>query len=477
MRIGSFESLFVSPKLIVGQNKTLPTKVLNQFVIEPLPDAPPAFLVASASDVHLENHSGNHLSRENKTSNSNGKPFENPHRTHFRMWLTDGLINKEIEKTNDRKQVTLVLLGDIFDFNASWTMDSMPYGRKGKITDTNINQQIFKEIVSNNYSIVMELRRFLEASKYSRVVNVRGNHDNLLFLDPNLQKLLQETLLPGAGVEERNKRIIFTNSVTAPVLGYYAEHGQRFDSFNYSKNGSLTLGDWFTIKTSILFYRISEQLRKLDLEEKTKGKIIDRVKLMECVRPTPAVLMYLDTLADNYYEQYQDKDRVSAKNIRDIIMSYSEEIGAILEELPLLQKLNDIEIFPSRLLNWVIRRRQLQSFSARAIAWIEYLKTDSNTPQIEEAKKLVKSNTSLQYFAGGHTHKVEELDDRRNGFHYFNLGSWMPLIKGLKKGEPQSILPRSILKLETDLATKKRKPRINFEFNTIVEGTTKSKPS
>lgn len=436
-------------------SKTRNPKIVDHLVIEPKQGGPSSFVTTLVSDTHLDNH-----------INSN--------RIHFRKWLATDLIEKEIEQTEKKEEIVLVILGDGIDFTASWLADFMPYDKKANISDASMVQKVITEIVSNNLTIFEELKRFLQESENTRIVYVVGNHDNVLLLDESFTDILSKAILP-TDTNSGNGRLTFARQVEIPVLGLYAEHGHRFDSFNYSPIDGFNTGDWVIIKTNILFSKITDKVLKSSLPDEVKGKIVDKIKQMENIRPRTAIPIYLANLAKHYYEKYKALDIKAANEAKEIILSFSKEISELLEDIPFIKKLNGIGLYPKKLTNLLLGSKRIQILIGWIASLMEFYTTDNNKSQIEEAIKLSESN-GIDFFSGGHTHILEHV--RRN-MHYFNLGAWKPLIPSYRKGYkwvfPESVLPAGSLRLETNLASKNRKRRVEYKFNTFEEGRVKLK--
>lgn len=441
--------------LLVAQkaSRVLP----KPYILEPLQNGPSSFVAFFVSDIHLNNHMDNHVNHL-----GNREMFDNPQRIHFRKWLTKNLIRDEIENAPNAQQANLILLGDTFDINASWRKDFMPLDKKGNLSDLKYSTQVLEEIVLNNSKIINELKRFLELTPYSRLLFIDGNHDHILFLDSTLQDYVRETLMPGASQEDQKKRIIFARDVDIPLLRLHAEHGHRFDPFNYSKKNSNTLGDWITIKTSVILTSITEKLNNVNLPDKIKNKIISKVKQVEYIRPPAAIPIYFEELAHYYYEKYRVSEPKAANEARNVLLSFSGELGNILSQT------SPLNILPKQLLS----SKRFQSFFANIFATVQDW-TDSNKSQITEAKKLADKN-DINFFVGGHTHSLKHM---AGYFRYVNMGAWKPVINADRCGNnwvfPESILPSSVLRLATNLKSRKRKTNINYNFDTFVSSTVK----
>lgn len=363
------------------------------------------------------------------------------------------MIFTDVEEHNN--EVTLILLGDIFDLTAGWEADYMPCDNDGKITDEDLLYLILNEIISHNPETINELRKFLQVSDKSRIVLTNGNHDNVIILDGFLRKLIASALLPEACEDEQNERILFAKSVEAPDLRLFGNHGNKSDHFNYSEQNASTIGDWLTIKINILRKNVIGKTRQSSLPSDAKEKIIDDLKRLADIRPvlTPT---YLQILAKHYYELYKKLDLVLAKKIYELITSFSEDVGKVLIDFPLIEKIT--KRLP--ILRHLASSRRFQAIVGKVGALFEERKADNNASQIKAASALARTKR-YDFFVYGHTHNVEH---KRDQFHFVNVGTWKPEIRRIKNGNglPTPILQKGALRLSTDLSQNRRRREIRY---------------
>lgn len=331
----------------------------------------------------------------------------------------------------------------------------MPCDNEGKITDEDLLYLILNEIIRDNSKVIDELRRFLQASEKSRIVYVNGNHDNVIILDEHLRKLIAEALLPERCEDEQNERILFAKSVNAPDLKFHAEHGNRGDHLNYSRQNASTIGDWLTIKINILRKAVIEKTRQSALPDEVKVKLIEDLKRLSDIRPvlTP---VYLHVLSKHYYELYRKSGLRTAKKVRELIMSFSEDVGKVLIEFPLVEKI--AKRLPA--LKYLANSQGFQAILGKVGAIFEQRRADNNNSQIKAVSALTRT-AGFDFFVCGHTHNPEH---SRHGFHYVNVGSWKPEIRKIISGDglPKPMLQKGALRLSTDLRQSKKTRQIHY---------------
>ncbi|MBI3309631.1 MAG: metallophosphoesterase [Candidatus Melainabacteria bacterium] len=426
-------------------------------IVEPLQNAPSWFVVYVSGDQHLDNHFP-------EFSSSSTSSIDTPNRINFYFWLKS--INDSLVGQINKTQAVLVLNGDVFDFDASWSHDFEPYDELGKISDIEKTNSTINEIFSNNQLIVNELRWFLQMSKHTRIVYILGNHDKVFLLDSLLQKLVLDTLMPNEAENEQKRKILFANAASIPELGLYLEHGHRMEPIYYDDEKFCLVGDWFEFKIHYLIRKVQDSMAKADIPNELKETLTLDARRIEFILPSSYFLDMFVELLDKYHDFYKPKDKKIADEIKKVKQTYRGEVGKILQEY--LEKFGNV---PSMIVNNPLSRVLLKSKLAGALATrlitskdpnLNGMLSRKNNDQKSEGKRL-SDIMNFQIFSGAHTH-VSEISD--NGFLYTNMGEWKPVthVKSKDDGlEYANFTPSGELKLETDLT----KPRriVNYFFD------------
>jgi hypothetical protein len=252
---------------------------------------------------------------------------------------------RSIEKL--KFEPVLVGVGDIFGCLESWEMPYMPNEADGSLTNKDENLRILEEITRQNPVPMKATRRFLNSSEHARFILVEGNHDGYIFHpdSDNCRQFLIDELLSGVSAEEQNKKITFCKAGKIPTLGIQFEHGHRFDPFNYS-NGKRAWGDWIVVKSNMIVKQIILNLKSCDLPPKLFSNLVKKTERMLRLRPSTAFPLYLNYLASSFGKKYEEIEPVRIKKANEVLMSYSEEMGKLFEELPFIEALKKRGLFP-----------------------------------------------------------------------------------------------------------------------------------
>ena len=367
---------------------------------------------------------------------------------------------KAISKCKKDIEPLFVSVGDTFGFLESWESPYMPTEADGSLINPDENLRVLREIANHNPVPMEEMRRFLMSSEHAKLILVEGNHDAVIFhLDSdNCRQFLAETLLPEASWEERERKIKFCKSGSIPVLGIQFEHGHRFDPFNYA-NGKRPWGDWVTVKSTLLLREIILKLKSCGLRPKVLNKMIARTERMLRLRPSTAFPLYLNYLSALFEKKYGKAEPNKVAKVREVLLSHSQEIGKLFEELPFIQSLKRRKLFPSPLGKF-FRSSTFQKVFTKIVAMCENWKSDNNRPPLEECKRLAKE-TGINLFISGHTHKAAHIEEKIRGreVHYVNTGTWIPFkmvhFDGFENIFSGSTYPKAITTAMLDLSQSK----------------------
>lgn len=423
------------------------------------------FVVYVTGDTHLDNLNGKHKTNA-ANAGTNGSGYKNPEREHFGIFLSNRVI-PELE-CGKNKEVVLVLNGDIIDFNIS-SGDSFLWDEDTHEINTEMASRVLDEIIKNNESIFNKLKKFLQISDQAKIIYVFGNHDRILRDCELLQEKLTGYVLPGVSLEEARKKIIFTSSLEAPVIGLHVEHCHRFDPFNYSKIHHVTWGDWYTVKiVNGLFKKIGKAIEEARLPELIAKKLDRKLRQLVDLRPTSAIPMYLQDLRRKFRGMYKGSHgRTVTDEVSNVIDSFSKHVADIALESTFLRRLRDVSLTADDVARKILQNRTVQGLCARGISMFEYWVTDSNSPHLKEVLRLEQAKKDeLAIFVGGHSHTDVY---KPGGINYFNPGAWKSELLAYRRGwnwlfSESPTLKGNGLRLELDLNSKKRRWPVQFEM-------------
>lgn len=414
------------------------------------------------SDVHLNNH------KYDKNDFA-----ENPERKIFREFLS-----RVIDEFESGEQILLVLNGDIFDITSSWFNSLMPWEENANIEE--LVCKVVLEIINNNLDVFHELREILKRGS-SKIVYVIGNHDGLLEIYPNAQKLIKNKLLEGLSSElTESNPIKFVNCYENKELGLYVEHGHRLDPHNlYDSTQKPPLGDVINILIVNRFLeKTVNKLKEYGYSEDVINKIKNRLHDIEYIRPLVLIPLWIETIAKENESEPESKGK--KESLQTILRSIIAEI--LLDKNMSRYIVNKLHI-PMFILHsaakLLIRLPQVMPLVSYICTRL-VRRTHSNRFQIKVATKLSEEK-GYKLICFGHTH-IPFFKALSPTSYYFNTASWTPVINLFKFDEyempTEEILTLDehfkkvercgYLKVEKDLKDPKAKAK--FSLQTIQIG-------
>ena len=391
------------------------------------------------SDVHLNDH-----------DYDTDEFTENPRRKIFREFLTR--LNHEAK--SNHQETTLLLNGDVFDITGSWFSSVLPWEHTDEVVEPVLCQTI-ERIINNNQSIIHELHAFLR-HKHNHLHFVIGNHDGMLAHSAAAQQQIKQRIClddSGILVESLAEKIHFSHSFELLELGFYAEHGHRFDPFNsipsaFQATQRHAFGDYINILLINRFVEmVSQKLDQAGYSSELIESVRQELRDIEYLRPLSLVPLWVQTIANHYQSHPETMQKLFTgrwhETADSIIRSVLAEILDANTTRPLLEQLHFPRQFMTTLLNWFVHLPAALPIVTFAITSL-VKRTHSNKYQLNTARKLV-AEKGYRFIAFGHTHHPAVIPMNESAY-YFNTGSWKPVMNlykpdGSKQNELDYLTP------------------------------------
>ncbi len=371
------------------------------------------------SDVHLNNHPYD-------TAES-----ENPRRRHFREFLSH--LNETVQPTD---KLLLILNGDVLDITGSWFETPMPWDSDTERVEA-LLLTVLTEILDNNQVAVEQIIQLLERPD-TELVYVIGNHDGLFEFFPSAQELVRQRLLQTLPEHLRQPdRVRFVRRLEVPELELYVEHGHRLDPFNSLVMGHKPpLGDVVNILIVNRFVdMVVDRMREQGYSIELIADIHSRLHDIEYLRPLALVPVWMEMMASRYRRHPENKgkrqpvDQIMYSVVSEILHD-PEMIRFAVERLRVPRQL--FVLFINSLLKFPVILPVVSFLTTKLVR-----RTHSNKYQYKMAKKL-HYEKGYRLIALGHTHIPTVMPLSQNG-HYFNTGSWKPVINLFKLSTKEPI--------------------------------------
>lgn len=352
------------------------------------------------------------------------------------------------------EEVTIIMLGDIFDFirTERWlrNKDGTPHSiRPWSSVDqyAPIVEGICDDIIENNQGF---LDHFKNAAKNGIALTTNdgktskckvnifymvGNHDWFPYvkderLDGMRQKLrdafgLRQFHFPWK-IEEWTLDAAKIHDICMEHR-LYVQHGDQYDEFNYHAKlgrGESSIGDAIVVELITKFpIEVVRRIKETYPEDELRQDFLDALKELDNVRPSHNTVIYLRNLID----------KLTRKKHRDIVREVFYDCTRSVEKSEIfrrarrvdkkaalkLQILNVTSKFaPTAMVRWVIKLLGLAGSSYQSAA--------ENEPYVKDGR--------CDFVTYGHTHELEVkgIGMRVDGFSqtpkvYINSASWRPV--------------------------------------------------
>jgi len=352
------------------------------------------------------------------------------------------------------------------DINESWFDATVPWDSDEPKVEA-ILLQVLSQIIENNAGVFDALRQLLTHPNFE-LVYVFGNHDGLLAHYPAAQAMLRQTLLQQA--PEADSRLFFGESYQHAGLNLHVEHGHRLDQFNnqHAKHNP-ALGDVVNVLVVNGFeQRVVAKMTDHGYDPDEINEVWQQLAEIGLLRPLTLFPLWLEMVSTQTLSFPQEKESSLKQLIRESLYDIFRQHTTVRY---FVEKLH----VPA----WMLKALAKSSLRFPIILPVlSYIisklvrSASSNTQQYRAAQKL-NEHHGYRLIVYGHTHSptVESLD---HGGYYFNTGSWMPIIRLVKKVSKKTtpldylaledrfrkMYQCSILRLEKDLT----KPDVPAEY-------------
>lgn len=348
------------------------------------------------------------------------------------------------------EEVTLVFLGDLFDFYRTERWFDYPVEQRpwGETPSDEALYDIFEGVVAANRE-TLDLIGGPLADRFGFPVEpkrlfVPGNHDRLINLHPVLRRRVRETLglEPGDG--------LFPHYVLDEQHGVFARHGHEWDEFSFDGSEALDSGETIAapeedyarmpIGDSVaceFAARLGPLVReKLDPGDPAAAVVVQRMRDILDVRPLVAAMQWASWQAEKFSESHTE-----------VISSSIREAAQCVRQLPFVQHwietrdergMDRADMFQA--LFRVLSHFELLEHK-RILAMVDRISSDKRdiatadiVRDFERLDRHPEIGRNIYYLLYGHTHAaahqaigiVGEHPEERSRV-YLNTGTWRPV--------------------------------------------------
>jgi UDP-2,3-diacylglucosamine pyrophosphatase LpxH len=324
------------------------------------------------------------------------------------------------------KPLTLLLLGDMFDYLRSELWSELFEKHPGCVPWTNAKENFANFADSHQEAQLLRIQEGIEQryQQFSKALKdlkklggltiryVFGNHDYMLQLSPPTRERVVRFL----SLDENPTRE-FPMEYEDKKLSVYAEHGHRYDDYNWHQReaGLWAIGDAIVIRVVNRFGELAA--KELNLTNKMAlGRAVHEIDNIEAYAQIP---LYVEWLAKSSLANKVDRDRLYACWQRTVaeflaLPEFQErKYGSLASKIGLLRKLYGV-------------------FDDKKIA---KMLPGFKTNYAQKAYLETTTNAILRVY--GHTHEpgIHPLDEVAGQRRYYaNTGTWRRVVAPLDIG-------------------------------------------